>query len=157
MDIEKITIHKDSSITVDFSKISEAPEGDDPIYEKVKFKSNRTAQHTFYEAFSELRPHAIDMLEIEETEVNRVVVKGASFKRTKEGIMGVVMLVERAMNHAETPLRIDTPHYISESYSEDGDEENILSPDCVIVLHKLKNEAAKYAGGYADQTEMDLD
>jgi hypothetical protein len=97
------------------------------------------------------------MLEIDEGEITRVTVKGASFKRTKEGIMGVVILIERAMNHTTTPLRIETPHYIAESYSEDGGEENILHEDCVVVLKKLKSEAVKYVERVADQIEADLD
>jgi hypothetical protein len=157
MDIKKIVIHKDSSITVEFEKIVAAPEGDDPVYEKVTFKSNRTPQQKFYDALAEIKPFTIDMLEIDEGEITRVTVKGATFKRTKEGIMGVAILIERAMNHAKTPLRIETPHYIAESYSEDGDEENILNPDCVIVLSKLKKEATAYVNGAADQIEADLE
>lgn len=156
MDIEKITIHKDSSITIDFKTIREAPEGEDPIYESVKFKSNRKAHQAFYETLSALKPHAIDMLEVGEDEIVRISIKGATFKRTKEGILGVVILIERAMDHAETPIRISTPHYIAESYSEDGDESNILTEDCLIILKKLKGEAERYVAGFRDQIEMDV-
>jgi hypothetical protein len=156
MDIQKIVIHKDSAITIEFSKIVAAPEGDDPLYERVTFKSNRDAQQEFYNALAELRPHAIDMLEIDESEITRVQVKGATFKRTKEGIMGVAILCERAMNHSLTPLRIETPHYIAESYSEDGSEENILAEDCVAILTKLKKEAVEYVNGATDQIAMDI-
>ena len=156
MDIQKIVIHKDSAITIEFNKIVAAPEGDDPLYERVTFKSNRDAQQAFYTALADLKPHALEMLEIDGQEMNRVTVKGATFKRTKEGIMGVVLLTERAMSHSLTPLRIDTPHYIAESYSGEGEEENILHEKCVAILTKLKKEAVAYVNGAADQIEADL-
>lgn len=156
MTIEKITIHKDSVITIDFSTIKEAPEGEDPIYEKTKFKSNRPAHKDFYDTLAGLKPYVIEMLEIRESDINRVIVKGATFKQTKEGIMGVVLLVERAMNHSVTPVRMDTPHYIAESYTEDGDEENILTEECVLLLRQLRNEAQNYISGSVDQISMDV-
>lgn len=156
MSIEKITIHKDSAITVDVSIIKEAPEGDDPIYEKTKFKSNRSAQKEFYDALAELKPFTIDMLEIEESEVARISIKGATFTRTKEGILGVVLLVERAMNHSLTPIRMDTPHYIAESYSGEGDEENILNEECVAILTRLRDQAKAYVNGAVDQISMEM-
>jgi len=156
MDIEKIIIHKDDSITIHFNRIRAEPDGEDPIWEKYKFKSNRPAHAEFYKSLADLKPHAIEMLEINDGEIARVSVKGATFKRTKEGIMGVVMSIERTMNHTETPLKLETPHYIAESYSEDGDEQNILADDCVIVLKKLKAESVKYVEGFSDQIEADL-
>jgi hypothetical protein len=159
MTIEKITIHKDSAITIDFSTIKEAPEGYDSIYEKTKFKSNRPAQKDFYDTLAKLKPSVIDMLEVDESDISRISIKGATFKQTKEGIMGVVLLVERAMNHSVTPIRIGTPHYIAESYTEDSDEENILTEECVLLLKQFRNEAQKYingAEGAEDQISMDV-
>jgi len=156
MEIEKIQIHTDDSITIVYSEIL-GTEGDKEVYTKTRLKTNRQLTQDVYNALANLKPAAIDMLELQESEIVRIKVKGIKFKHTKEKILGVVMSIERSMNNTDTPQKVDTPHYIAESYSGEGEEKNILNSDQIGAITLVKQKVAEFLKGAVDQMNLELD
>jgi len=97
------------------------------------------------------------MIELPEKEEKRISVKGITFNRTKEGILGVVLHLERKLDYTDIPIVIKTPCNIEEPYSNNGGYAgNVLDPGCASFLYTLMEEAEKYVSGFREQAELNL-
>jgi len=109
----------------------------------------------FQVALQALSEDVIFMCELPEDYKKRIMVAGVSFSYGSEAeIMGATIISQMSLKLSNVNLNLNTPHKPSEPYSEDGDQAQCLSDDCVTRLEELISEAEDYVNGIRVQGEL---
>lgn len=112
----------------------------------------------FQIALQALSKDVIEMCELPEDYLKRIMVTGVSFSYGGEGeVMGATIISQMTLNHSNVNLNLNTPHKSSEPYSEGGDATQCLSQDCIDQLVSLQLEAEDYIKGNRAQGELFVD
>jgi len=109
----------------------------------------------FQIALQALSKDVIEMCELPEDYIKRIMVTGVSFSYGSEAeIMGATIIAQMTLNRSNVNLNLNTPHKPSEPYSEGGDAAQCLSQDCIDRLVSLELEAEDYINGNRAQGEL---
>lgn len=109
----------------------------------------------FQIALRALSKDVIEMCELPENYLKRIMVTGVSFSYGGEAeILGATIISQMTLNRSNVNLNLNTPHKPSEPYSEEGDATQCLSQDCVDRLASLELEAEEYINGNRAQGEL---
>ena len=161
MQVNKVQILSNGSISVGYQEyLGQDEETQKSRWDKI---SGRTIQakavERFYDILAELKPHAVELLEIIPAKmVNRVRVRGFTFTYTKEHKMGGEMIVDISLSKSEPPLHLVTPHKVVESYNDDKKDEDLkrFNEECGKLIAELHDETVNYINGKRLNIEMDL-
>lgn len=112
-------------------------------------------------ALAALSQHALDMIEVDSTYLNRLTVRGVSFSYTEnskggDDIVGATMICRWRLDESNTDLNLNTPHKFSSftSGGDVGDERQLLSRDCLGALDTLQYEAEQFIKGNRAQLSL---
>jgi len=116
--------------------------GDDP---KPEFKK----------ALSALKPHLIELCEVEPLDKKLIKVSGISLSyKGDNDIMSVVITGQKSHKNSGGCLNLNSPVKAAEIAGEATAEENLLSEKCVKAVQMLIIEAEKYIKGERLQAEL---
>lgn len=109
----------------------------------------------FKEALADLNQDLLEMCELPDNYLTRIVVTGVSFSYGGEKeVMGATVTGQVHLNKSNVALNLNTPHKIEEFYADDGDPKQLLTEDCVERLKELTTQAEAYIDGERAQGEL---
>jgi len=92
--------------------------------DEVSFTCADEARLEFRTALSDLAKDVLEMCELPEDYLNRIVVTGVSFSYGGEAeVMGCTLIGQLKLLKSNVNLNLITPHKIEEFYSENGGDE----------------------------------
>lgn len=110
---------------------------------------------SFVNALNDLRPDVLEMCELPDDYLNRIRVSGVSFSFGGENeTMGAVLIASMVLYKSNVALNLNTPHKTEDFYGETGDENQLLSSECVSRLNRLTEEAEDYVKGIRAQGNL---
>lgn len=118
--------------------------------DEFSFTSFEKARPEFYKAMEALAEHVLDMCELPESYLERIIIRGVSYSYGGEnGTMGATISAAMKLENSYPALNLLTPHKASEMYCPDtpDDDKQLLSGDCVDALLELRVECEKYIQG----------
>jgi hypothetical protein len=107
-------------------------------------------------AMDNLADSVRDMCELPD-DGTTITVKGVSFSYGGEReVMGAVIIAQRSLKNANSPMNLLTPHKASEPYNEGGhiDPKAILDDEVVDWLNVLRDRVVEYIDGRREQTDL---
>lgn len=150
---DKIKHDKDGKIHIEYSRLTPAGSWDE-----LMFRSSDEPRPEFKEALDALAVHVVEMCEMPEFdhEDHKYTIRNVSFSYGGENeVMGVTITALRSLDGSNSPLVLNTPHFIAEPYNEGGDDSmGILSSYCNAALKTLKAEAQLYLDGHRKQMDL---
>lgn len=115
---------------------------------------------SFGKALNALAIHVAEICEMPDPAAwaDDLTVRGASFSWTND-VMGAVITALKSLEHARSPMTVNTPHKPEVPYSQgDPDAEDFcLTGGCAKALHTLLKEAGKYLDGRRAQMALPLE
>lgn len=150
--IKKIKITKENKIQVAYEKQSKETR----FWDEYSFTCSEPPRPELLTTLQALAPHVIDLCELPESYEKRIKVTGVSFSYGGEKeVMGATIISQMKLNYSNCDLNLNTPHKISDSYTDyPASEEQLLSCDCVNVLEKLCKEIKLYINGERAQMKL---
>lgn len=124
-------------------------------WDEMVLTSSDEAKESFHEALQALSIDVVEMCELPEDYKERVIVRSVSFSYGgKNDTMGATITATMKLLRSNVPLNINTPHKIEEFYSDEGDEAQLLSEDCVHRLYELGYQAELFMKGERAQIPL---
>lgn len=112
----------------------------------------------FKAALGAMDRDVIEMCELPETYLTRIVVTGVSFSYGGEKeVRGATVTAQMHLNKSNVALNLNTPHKVEEFYADDGDPKQLLTDGCIGRLGELEVEAEAYVNGDRAQGELFAD
>lgn len=148
---KKIKITSEEKINIVYEKTNNSGKMDE-----YSMTCSDKARPEFYDVMQALATEVIDMCELPNDYIDRILVRSVSFSYggDKE-VMGATITAQMVLNKSNCNLNLNTPHKASDSYSDgDADEKQLLSADCIDALKALCAEAELYIDG--DRAQMKL-
>ena len=109
----------------------------------------------FTVALKDLAQDVLDMCELPDVYLPRVIVTGVSFSYGGEAeVMGATLIAQMKLHKSNVNLNLITPHKIEEFYSEQGDPAQLLGEECVERLKELIDQAGDYVKGVRAQGNL---
>lgn len=155
MRIKSVKITTDEKISINYQI-----ERENGNYDEFSMTSCDAPLPSFKEALDQLRQHVIDMCELPNMDLDKIVVRGVTFSYGGEDdIMGATIIAWKKLSRSNTDLNINTPHKAAEYYSGNGngDPKQLLSDECVDDLNIVMSECEKYIKGKRQQLELELE
>ena len=116
-------------------------------------KSYDTPRPEFVEAMRAMVPHVLEVLELEHAGwEDSLTVSGLSINEEEDGRRGLVCTCRRALDIANAPLIINTPHL--REFRDDEQLKGFLPDDMLVQLTKCEVEAALYLKGKRAQGDL---
>ncbi len=116
-------------------------------------KSYDTPRPEFVEAMRGMVPHVLKVLELEAAAwEDTLTVSGLSINQEDDGRRGLVCTCRRALDIANAPLIINTPH-LRES-RDDEQLKGFLPDDMLAAMEAVEQEAALYLKGKRAQGDL---
>lgn len=145
---------KDSKVHIEYQV--ERVVNDIPDYDEFILNCVDKPLPAFELAMLGLRKHVLEICEmqVDDTEIMKVKVKGVSFSYSGDDVMGATISASKTLASSNAPLIINTPHKFDQPHNENQGTEMCLSDDCVSVLVELLEQAEKYLDGERAQLEM---
>lgn len=149
-----------------FRKIKQTKEGKIHIEYEVKnqkggmdefsFTCSDEPKPEFKAALQDLGQDVIEMCELPEEYITRVIVTGVSFSYGSDAeIMGATLIAQMKLKKSNVNLNLNTPHKIEEFYSETGgDQVQLLGEECVSRLKELIDQTGDYVKGVRAQGQL---
>lgn len=149
-----------------FQKIKQTKEGKIHVEYEVKnskggmdefsFTCSDEPKPEFTIALKDLAQDVLDMCELPEEYLPRVIVTGVSFSYGGEAeVMGATLIAQMKLTKSNVNLNLITPHKIEEFYSESGgDPAQLLAEECVRRLKELIDQAGDYVQGIRVQGQL---
>lgn len=107
------------------------------------------------DALAALRPRVAEICQLPEEYCASMEIRGVSFSYGGEGrVMGATITALKPLATANAPLVVNTPHLASESYSEDGPTDKLLSTAAIVALEAVMVEALRYIDGHRAQRDL---
>lgn len=145
--IKKVKVTPEKRIHIEYLK-----ENNDN-WDEYSMTSCDRAKDSFYDCLNELRQAVIEICELPESDLNRIVVLGVSFSWARD-IMGATIIAQRILLRSNVALNLNTPHKAAEFYTEEGDDKQLLPIWVIDALNDLISECVKYVDG--DRAQMSL-
>lgn len=76
-----------------------------------------------------------------------------SYSGEAEDVMGVTIISKRKVLSSRS-MNIVSPHLFADKHSDGGDEDALLSPECLVCVKNLIKEAEEYLFGKRKQMEL---
>lgn len=152
MRIKKIKITAEGKVQVSYEQRNQFGGWDE-----YSFSCSEEPRPELHTALTALAPHVIDMCELPEDYLSRVIVRGVSFSYGGENeVMGATIIAQMHLQNSYAKLNMNTPHKASEPYSENSplDAKQLLSDECIQALDDLCNEIELYINGQRAQQTL---
>jgi hypothetical protein len=147
--IKKVKVTKEEKISMVYEK--KVGIG----WDEYSFACSDQPKPEFSTALKSLAEHVIEMCELPESYLPKIIVHGVSFSYAGENnVMGATISAQMKLDKSNQNLNLNTPHKASEPYSEHADEKQLLSYGCVRALLALQKECQAYIKGERAQTTM---
>lgn len=142
MRIKKVKVTSENRINIEY-------ESGDANRDEFSLICKQAPMQSFYDSLDKLNIHVIEMCELPEDYLDRIIVRGVTFSYGGEKeVMGATIIARMRLNQSNVDLNLNTPYKASESYSESpADEAQMLSYECVTDLNFVIIEAMKYVNG----------
>jgi len=123
---------------------------DDADPDEFSLQASDRPARSFAEALEALAQDVVTIAELAPTDRPKITVRGVTITWTND-ILGAVITALKALQTANAPLVLNTPHLPSEPYSEDGGGP-LLAEATLERLQAMMHEAERYLDGErADQ------
>lgn len=154
MRIKKVKRTKEDKIHVEYEQRNK-----NGTWDEFSMTCAEEGKPELYTAFDALAEHVIEMCELPEDYVDRVIVRGVSASYAGEGgVMGATITAQLRLDNSNTNLNLNTPHKAEEPYCADSDpadvENQILPDGCADAIYDLFGEAEKYVRGERKQLKL---
>jgi hypothetical protein len=124
-------------------------------WDEFSFSCSDEPKPEFILALNALDEDVLSMCELPPEYLGRLRVSGVSFSFGGEKeTMGAVLIAQMILNKSNTNLNLNTPHKTEEFYGETGDENQLLSPECVSRINRLLEQAEDYVKGIRAQGNL---
>lgn len=153
MRIKKIKITKTDKINIEYEKFNETAN----TWDEYSLTCADAPRPELKQALHDLNVHVIDICELPEHYVCRIMVTGVSFSYGGENeVMGATIISQMQLLSSNCNLNLNTPHKASDSYNDEfeADPDQLLSDDCVDALDLLCDEVELYIKGERAQTTL---
>lgn len=116
-------------------------------------KSYDTPRPEFVEAMRAMVPHVLEVLELEAADWDdTLTVSGLSINQEDDGRRGLVCTCRRALDIANAPLIINTPHL--REFMDDEQLKGFIPDDMLRAVEQVEREAALYLKGKRAQGDL---
>lgn len=151
MRFQKIKQTKEGKIHVEY-EVENQNGGKD----EVSFTCSDEPKPEFRAALQNLAQDIIEMCELPDEYITRVVITGVSFSYGGDAeTMGATLIAQMHLKKSNVRLNLNSPHKIEEFYSETGgDEAQLLGEECVSRLKELIDQAGDYVRGVRAQGNL---
>jgi hypothetical protein len=124
--------------------------------DEFSLTSKQEAAPSFYEALNNLKSHVVEMCELPDEYLDRIIVRGVTFSYGGDAeVMGATIIAQMKLSHSNVNLNLNTPHKAEDSYSESpADPKQLLTDDCIHDLHDFQAEAEEYINGKRKQLNL---
>lgn len=143
-------------VQIDFQQTS----GESETPDEFSLKCSDEPAKSFTKALAALASHVAEICEMPKPEAwaPDLKVRGVSFSWTND-VMGAVITALKPLEHARSPMTVNTPHKSEAPYSpgDPNGEEFCLTGDCAKALGALLKEAEKYIDGKRSQMALPLE
>lgn len=150
--MKKVKVTKDDKIMMMYEKLVRGN------WDEYQFTSSERAKPDFYNAIKKLAPHVIELCELPEDYLDRIMVRGVSFSYGgMEEVMGATISAAMKLDRSNCDLNLNTPHKPSAPYNPEQEEpmdDQCLSDQCIACLENLCFEAEDYIDG--DRAQINL-
>lgn len=128
-------------------------DGGDP--DAFSLQASDKPTRAFVEALEALAQDVVTIAELAERDRARITVRGVTITWTND-ILGAVITALKALQTADAPLILNTPHLPSQPYHEAGG--GLLLPESTVGrLQALMHEAERYLAGERAQGALFTD
>lgn len=150
MRFKKIKLTKEGKTQIEYEVRSQ--KGD---WDEFSLSCSDEPKPEFRNALIDLGHDVVEMCELPDNYLGRIVVRGVSFSYGgEEEVMGAVIIAQMSLRKSNIPLNLNTPHKASAPYSESGDDSQLLTDKCIERLEVLTEEAVDYVKGIRAQGNL---
>lgn len=150
MRFQKIKVTKEGKIHIEY-EIENSKDGMD----EFSMTCSDEPKPEFTSALKDLAQDVLDMCELPEEYITRVIVTGVSFSYGGETeVMGATLIAQMKLHKSNVNLNLITPHKIEEFYSDQGDPAQLLGEECVGRIKELIDQAGDYVRGIRAQGQL---
>ena len=127
------------------------------VLKEHTLKCSERPRKELKEAILGMREHLIEQCELPllEGEADDVRIRGLTITENKDGIRGLVITGIRELRNSESPLVLNSPHFVEESENELA--KGVFSDQCGADLDEVARLAFEYIDGSREQSQLDLD
>jgi hypothetical protein len=150
----KVKVNKDGKVCLTYQKMNEKSEWDD-----YSMSCQAEAAPTFYRALKNMATYVVEMCELPEDYINRLMVFSVSLSYAGPAdTLGAVISSKIALVKSNCPLILNSPHKTETPYSgaepDEADPAALLPEGCNEAIALLCTEAEEYLNGKRAQTEL---
>jgi hypothetical protein len=109
------------------------------------------------QSLDDLPPHLACICELPtgDWQVNPYTIKGLSFSYGGENeTLGVTVTFTRTLRYKNSPLNLNAPHMIEESYSESGDDKHVMNTELLNTIYAIMSHVQEYLDGKRAQLSL---